>query len=78
MHRAMTTVPLFGFSHAVIKQYPSYCTQTALDRLLANAGLTPKQQIRRATTAARRGAGTGVQGEAAAIHAAAAAGGGDF
>ena len=66
------------FSHAVTKQSPSYCSQTALDRFLANTGLTPELQIRRAAAVERTEEGTDLQGEADALHAAAAAGGGDF
>jgi hypothetical protein len=77
MHRAL---PHLGwiFSHAVTKQSPSYCLQTALNRFLANTGLTSELQIRRASAAARTEEGTGLQGEADTVTAAAAAGGGDF
>ncbi len=47
----------------------------ALDRFLANMGLTPELQICRAAAAARTEEGTDLQGEADAVHAAAAAGG---
>ena len=66
------------FSHAVTKQRPSDCAETALNRFLANTGLTPELQIRRAAAVERTEEGTDLQGEADAGHAAAAAGGGDF
>ena len=50
----------------------------ALDRFIAKTGLAPELHIRRAATATRTEEGTGLQGEADAVHAAAAAGGGDF
>ena len=42
------------------------------------SGLTPEPQIRRAVNAARKAADLGVQGEAAAVQAVVAAGGGDY